>query len=105
MRAHDPPQPSPSEEASLQIEEATNVLKVLGNRVRLLILLHLCSGEHRAGDLVELPGLPQSVISQHLSMLRHEHTVQFRREGLALVYSIWDPRMKDLLRCVSRLFR
>lgn len=61
-------------------------------------------------DLGFAAGVDEAFTSQfgemlHLSILRHEHTVQFRREGHTLVYSIRDPRIKDLLGCVPRWFR
>ncbi len=69
------------------------VLRTLGQPRRLMILDHLHSGEKSVGELVELLGLPQANVSQHLAALRGQDIVTTRREGNTIYYSLVDPRI------------
>ena len=51
----------------------------------------------KVGDLVEAVGLGQSALSQHLSLLREDGLVTFRREAQTLYYRVSDPRAARIL--------
>ena len=53
-------------------EQASELLRSLGNRHRLLILCQLTEGERSVGDLAAFLGLRDSTVSQHLSLLRRD---------------------------------
>lgn len=72
-------------------KQAANFLRSLANEHRLQILCRLASGEMSVGKLIEPFELSQSAFSQHLSVLRKENFVQFRKEAQTLFYSIKDP--------------
>ena len=57
-------------------EQASELLRSLGNRHRLLILCQLTEGERSVGDLAAFLGLRDSTVSQHLSLLRRDGLVQ-----------------------------
>lgn len=72
--------------------QAAALLKSLANERRLLILCHLISAEEMTvGALVEVVGLSQSALSQHLARLRSDGLVTFRREAQSLHYRIANP--------------
>jgi ArsR family transcriptional regulator, virulence genes transcriptional regulator len=72
--------------------QAATLLKALSNERRLLILCHLISaGEMTVGALVDVVGLSQSALSQHLARLRGDGLVTFRREAQTLYYRIANP--------------
>jgi len=63
-------------------EEASQLLKTLGNAQRLRMLCLLLDGEMSVGQINEqLPELSQSALSQHLARLRGEGLVSTRREA------------------------
>ena len=71
---------------------AAALLKALSNERRLLILCHLISAEEMTvGALVDVVGLSQSALSQHLARLRSDGLVTFRREAQSLYYRIANP--------------
>ena len=51
-------------------EELSDVLKVLGNPVRLKVLKHISGIECCVSEIKEKLNLPQSTVSQHLSVLK-----------------------------------
>src|SRR3977135_4546141 len=74
-----------------QAAEAANLVKLLGNEKRLLILCFLAArGEMTVGELVDVVELSQSALSQHLSKLRADDLVAFRRDAQTLHYRVAD---------------
>ncbi|ESY68648.1 MULTISPECIES: metalloregulator ArsR/SmtB family transcription factor [Mesorhizobium] len=66
---------------------AAELLAVLGNERRLVILGHLTEGEISVGELAVLVGLSKSALSQHLSKLRKHQLVSTRRHRQTVYYS------------------
>ena len=76
-----------------QAGEAAQLLKLLGNEKRLLILCFLAvRGEMTVGELVGVVKLSQSALSQHLARLREDGLVTFRRTSQTLHYRVADQR-------------
>ena len=77
--------------------QASELLKSLANRHRLLILCQLVDGERSVGDLVPEVGLEASHLSQQLAVLRRANLVQTRKVGTSVVYSVANPMIFELL--------
>jgi ArsR family transcriptional regulator len=85
--------------------EVAGLLKAMANQRRLMVLCKLAEhGEMRVGDLAEAVGLSQSALSQHLTVLREEGLVAFRREAQLAWYRIADPRCEALLVRLHELY-
>ncbi len=85
--------------------EAAQLLKVLGNPHRLLVLCHLVAfGEMPVSALIERVGLSQSALSQHLAKLRQDGLVTYRRESQTLHYRICDARAQRILSLLKDIF-
>lgn len=67
--------------------------QVLADPARLEILYHLSGDEKTVSQLVQLMGLRQSNVSQHLAVLRQGGVVGTRRAGTAVYYSLVDPEI------------
>lgn len=85
-------------------DEASELLKSLANRHRLLILCHLTDGERAVGDLAAFLDLRDSTVSQHLALLRREGLVQARREGQTIWYSIASLPARRVLETLFEIF-
>lgn len=84
---------------------AARLLKTLANERRLLVLCKLATvGEASVGALADAVGLSQSALSQHLSLMREEGLVAFRRDGRTLHYSIADPATSHLLATLKDIY-
>lgn len=83
---------------------AAELLRVLGNERRLLILCQLADGECSVGRLQAVIGLSQSALSQHLAVLREEGVVATRREGQTIWYRIGDPAALKVVATLSEIF-
>ena len=70
-------------------EDASRLLKTLGNAQRLRILCLLVDRERSVNQINEhLPELSQSALSQHLAKLREEGIVRTRRESQTIWYGL-----------------
>lgn len=72
-------------------------LKGLASEHRLLILCNLVDGEKSVGELIEETGIPQTSMSQHLSKLKSEGIVAFRRDHRTLYYCIAHDAVHELM--------
>ena len=85
-------------------DDAVAVLKALGSTNRLMLLCQLLEGERSVNELADALGLAQSVVSQHLSLLRRDGLVAGRREGQSIYYAISDERVRALMDRLFELF-
>jgi DNA-binding transcriptional ArsR family regulator len=69
-------------------QKASELMKTLGHKDRLMVLCHLSSGEKSVGELAGLLDIPQSPLSQHLARMRKENLVSTRRDAQTIYYSI-----------------
>ncbi|WP_267226559.1 ArsR/SmtB family transcription factor [Dyella silvae] len=85
-------------------DEAVSALKALGSPNRLMLLCQLLDGERSVNELAEALELAQSVVSQHLSLLRRDGLVAGRREGQSIYYGIADERVHALMAKLFELY-
>ena len=85
-------------------DAASELLKALANRHRLLILCQLIDGERSVGELAAFLGVRDSTVSQHLAILRRDDLVEARRDGQTIWYSISSVPARDLVEVLYRSF-
>jgi DNA-binding transcriptional ArsR family regulator len=93
-----------SEDMVQAADNASELLRSLGNRHRLLILCQLTEGERSVGDLAEFLKLRDSTVSQHLSLLRRDGLVRARRDGQTIWYSIASVPARRVLETLFEIF-
>jgi DNA-binding transcriptional ArsR family regulator len=79
------------------------VCAALADPKRILLLYELAAGPKHVTELVNTLGMPQSLVSRHLKVLRERGMVAATRQGPAVEYRLGDPRLikaLDLLRAV-----
>jgi len=85
--------------------KAAAMLRTLGNPNRLLVLCMLIEyGEMTVSDLNKYVELSQSALSQHLSKMRDEGLVTFRREAQTLHYRIENPDIAKIIATLKDIF-
>jgi DNA-binding transcriptional ArsR family regulator len=85
-------------------DNASDLLKALANRHRLLIVCQLIDGERSVGDLAEFLGLRDSTVSQHLALLRKDGLVSARRDAQTIYYSIASDPAREILTALYRVY-
>src|SRR3984957_13781092 len=88
-----------------QAGAAAQLLKLLGNEKRLLVLCFLAArGEMTVGEIVDVVDLSQSALSQHLGKLRADGLVTFRRTSQTLHYRVADKRTLRVLQLLKEIY-
>ena len=63
-------------------------LKALADPTRLAVIEALMDGPRHVGELVDLLGVEQSLLSHHLRVLREIGLLQAERDGKAVLYAL-----------------
>jgi ArsR family transcriptional regulator len=77
----------------LQIADASDLLRALGAPHRLSIVLELAEEPRCVHELVHLLAISQSLVSQHLRVLRTSGLVIGTRRGKETVYALADDHV------------
>ena len=91
-----PPSPLP-ELADQQIADLAELLRLLGEPTRLRILLACLAEPASVGEIAARVGIPRSLVSHHLRMLRASRFLRSRRNGKQMIYSPVDDRVRCIL--------
>ncbi len=86
------------------LDRASEFLKSLSGRSRLMLLCHLWDGEKPVGELVRLTGMRDTAVSQQLALLRKDGIVTARRDGQTLYYSIAHEGASRVLETLHGVF-
>jgi DNA-binding transcriptional ArsR family regulator len=85
-------------------DAASGLLKALASPHRLLIACRLADGEETVGALAASLGVRESVVSQHLAVMRRERLVSARREGQSIFYTLNNKAARDVICALARTF-
>src|SRR6516164_9557811 len=88
----------------LAAQEASDLLKALANRHRLLLVCQLVERERSVGELAKFLGIRDSTVSQHLAILRRDGLVAARRDAQTIWYSISSAPARALLETLYRVY-
>lgn len=88
-----------------QAAAAAQLLKLLGNKNRLMILCFLIvRREMTVNALASGVGLSQSALSQHLARLRKNAIVTFRRDAQTIHYRLSDPKAARVIGLLKDIY-
>jgi len=84
--------------------KASDLLKVMANQSRLMILCNLIEGEKTVHSLQQFVGLSQSALSQQLAILRGQKLVNTRREAQSVYYSLASSEAQSVIETLYELY-
>jgi DNA-binding transcriptional ArsR family regulator len=86
-------------------QKIAELLKILANENRLLILCALINGPLTVGAIYEhTPGITQSALSQHLNHLRTAGILNSAKQGMNVVYTLKDERVTALIDTLKKYY-
>lgn len=91
--AHDLQQPDDGERLAAAVE----VLGLLADRTRLVLLRRLGEGEADVTTLTEAAGATRTSVSQHLGRLRLAGLVTARKDGRRVIYGLRHGHLRRLV--------
>ena len=80
-----------------ELIENAELLKVLGHPERLAIVLLVADREMCVKELVEVLGISQPKVSQHVGLMKELGVLSFRKEGTKVLYRLVNDRVKEIL--------
>ncbi|MDP3441284.1 MAG: metalloregulator ArsR/SmtB family transcription factor [Ignavibacteria bacterium] len=87
----------------LAIDE--EVFKVIANKKRLEVILLLENRELNVGQMIDMLGLRQANLSQHLTLLRQQRLVTVRKDGKESYYKLADNSIAKSIRIIHDFLR
>lgn len=88
-----------------QAKKIADLLKLLANEYRLLILCALMHGKLTVGEIHEhMPQITLSALSQHLSQLKTAGILASEKRGMHVFYWIQDDRMAALMNTLKEQY-
>jgi len=85
-------------------EKASQFLKSIASPQRLRILCAVMEHELSVGDIGKAVSASQSVVSQHLALMRREGLVQPRRDGQTIYYRLADQNVVEIFKTLGSIF-
>ncbi len=94
-----------SKKKRLLYEKQSFVLKALAHPVRIAIAESLKDGEQCVCDIAEFVGSERSNVSKHLSIMVNAGVLEYRKEGLKVIYKLRCLCVLDFLSCVTEVLK
>lgn len=86
-----------------QAKQIAELLKVLANENRLLILCALMQQPMTVGEIAKfVPNITQSALSQHLALLKAHSILDFKKSGQSVTYYIADHRVEEIIHVLKK---
>jgi ArsR family transcriptional regulator len=83
-------------------EEIKKLGKAIGSDCRYAIVQALIRGPKSVNELVEIVGMTQPAVSQHLKTLKETELVRDERQGQSVMYSLNTEYMLKLLNALAK---
>jgi ArsR family transcriptional regulator len=87
-----------------QVEAIAGMLKTMSHPIRLKILCLLQNKEMTVGDIREEVKTTNANVSQHLSILRNQKIIGFRKDANFIYNRIDDARVLELMQTMRKLY-
>ncbi len=92
------------EEMKEKARDVADLLKVLANENRLLILCELADGPKSVSSLLSKLDITQSGISQHLAILKSHGILDYDKKAQTINYNIKDERILKLMASLKDVY-
>jgi ArsR family transcriptional regulator len=89
----------------LLFEKRAEVAKAVAHPLRVAIVDFLKDGEQCVCDIAQYVGSERSNVSRHLSVMVNAGLLEYRKEGLKVIYKLKTPCILDFFSCVSRVLK
>lgn len=87
-----------------QCQDAADCLRILAHPQRLALVQRLLQASCTVNELADACDLPQAMTSGHLRLMQRCGLLKLDRQGRNIFYSIAEPCLVDLMRCIQHRF-
>ena len=89
----------------LLFEKQAEIAKAIAHPLRIAIVNFLVGGEQCVCDIAEYVGSERSNVSRHLSVMLNSGLLDYRKEGLKVIYRLKCVCIVDFFACVTSVLR
>ncbi len=86
-------------------EKQAEIAKAIAHPLRIAIVDFLKSGEQCVCDIAEHVRSERSNVSRHLSVMVNAGVLEYRKEGLKVIYKLKTPCILEFFSCVTRVLK
>jgi ArsR family transcriptional regulator len=94
-----------SKKKQLLFEKQAEIAKAIAHPLRIAIVDFLKDGEQCVCDIAEYVGSERSNVSRHLSVMVNAGILEYRKEGLKVIYRLKTPCILDFFACVTGVLK
>ncbi len=95
----------PDLKKQLLFEKQAEVAKAMAHPLRIAIIDFLKGGEKCVCDIAVHIGSEQSNVSRHLSVMVKAGVLEYRKEGLKVIYKLKCPCILDFFSCMRNVLK
>jgi DNA-binding transcriptional ArsR family regulator len=89
----------------LLFEKQAEVAKAIAHPLRIAIIDFLKDGQQCVCDIAEHIGSERSNVSRHLAVMVNAGVLEYRKEGLKVIYKLKTPCILDFFSCVTAVLK
>ena len=89
----------------LLFEKQAQIAQAIAHPIRVAILDFLKDGEQCVCDIAEFVGSERSNVSRHLAVMVNAGLLEYRKEGLKVIYSLKCKCIIDFFSCVIKVLK
>jgi len=89
----------------LLFEKQAEIAKAIAHPLRIAIVDFLKDGEQCVCDIAEYIGSERSNVSRHLSVMVNAGVLEYRKEGLKVIYKLKTPCILDFFSCITGVLK
>ena len=86
-------------------EKQADIIKAIAQPYRIAIVDFLKDGEQCVCDIAEHIGAERSNVSRHLSVMVSAGILEYRKEGLNVIYSLKTPCILAFFDCITNCIK
>jgi ArsR family transcriptional regulator len=86
-------------------QKQAEIAKAIAHPLRIAIVSFLKDGEQCVCDIAEHIGAERSNVSRHLSIMVNSGLLEYRKEGLKVIYRLRFKCVIDFFSCVSNVLK
>jgi ArsR family transcriptional regulator len=94
-----------SKRKKLLFEKQAEIAKAIAHPLRIAIVSFLEDGEQCVCDIAQHIGAERSNVSRHLSVMVNAGLLEYRKEGLKVIYRLKCRCIVDFFSCVSDVLK
>lgn len=94
-----------SKKKQMLFERQAEIVKAIAHPLRIAIVNFLKDGEQCVCDIAAYVGSERSNVSRHLSVMVSAGVLEYRKEGLKVIYRLKAPCILKFFSCVTAVLK